>query len=408
MRRLFSTLALLSCLPLSLTACADPEAGDTASDGGADSGGKTDDLGDGECAPTEELRLELVGRDKNESVDGDELQNSVTATCFNDNGFEDAQCCADAELFDAYTDATSCPSKVVLEDAGDAQRCRDAGTGTFVNSACCSDVCDPDARRNSNGQCIDSGGQFEDELCCFLASSLEANSCDGAVWVDIVVDDEPRTACRNQETGRFAMNSCCAAECVAAVSAGELSGSNVPLACEAAVDLVDPAEECPAGSRENTAGICHNPEDGQFVKAACCEAQPETPIVLACNFDLEPVFGVDDSEALEGAVGSDNFISLDIETETEGVEREQLEATVLHLGFLVPGQERRDADLYEVSDDGSFQIFTGTVNDIDIDWVQFFAGDTEVGVIFEAGTTNIIGEVGDGDIRGCDATRIEG
>ena len=35
------------------------------------------------------------------------------------------------------------------------------------------------------------------------------------------------------------------------------------------------------------------------------------------------------------------------------------------------------------------------------DWLEFFMGDTEVGYFFKAGTTDLVGCVGDGEIYGC-------
>ena len=34
-------------------------------------------------------------------------------------------------------------------------------------------------------------------------------------------------------------------------------------------------------------------------------------------------------------------------------------------------------------------------------WIAFYAGDTQVGVIFEGGTLNQVAEISDGDLMGC-------
>lgn len=406
--KIFSLLTAL-CLP----ACAVEDDGVDEPQGG---GGKADDVDDLECAPDEELRLELVGVDKDESSDGDRLTNSVTATCMNDRGFEDAACCADVGLFDAYAAATSCPERVeISKPRGGAslQRCRDSATGSFVDSACCSDVCDSAATRDGSGQCIDSRGSFEDDICCFLAASLQANACEGAAWTTITIEGEERSACRSEKTGRFAMNSCCAAECVAAVSAGELSADETPEACAAKVSLTAPEVECPDSSRENAAGICHNPKNGQFVKAACCEARGSVAVV--CEFDAVPAFG--DFEAMETEDGASidpshqlhDALGVEFESLTadglDVVRRQQLEATALHLGFLLPGQEKDTDALFEVPDSDGYFFASGEVGGVEIDWIRFFAGDTEVGAVFEKGTTLLLAEIGDGDILGCETAR---
>ncbi|MEM6289790.1 MAG: hypothetical protein AAGA54_00950 [Myxococcota bacterium] len=397
---------------LGLGAC-DSGSSDSATNEGP--GGKADDTEDFECAPLEELTIELVGRDKNESVDGDQLTNSVTATCFNNEGFENSACCAEAGLFEAYQEATSCPERVVLnapEGNASQQRCADAATGQFVSSACCSDICDPAARPNSAGQCIDSNGQFEDSMCCFLAASLEADACEGAAWESLTIGGEDRMACRNQNTGKFAMNSCCAAECVQAIGEEEFGVESIPAACEAAVDLEAPEAECPDLSTENSAGICHNPENGQFVKAACCDAKGGDAKI--CHWDTVPQFGaiegyededggyVDPSNALLEQIADYSYDDVDASASIDATLRSQIEATMLHLGFILPGQESDDDALFYGSDERSVIVINGALDDVELTWIRFYSGDTEVGVIFEPGSTNVLAEIGDGDIQGCE------
>jgi len=213
-----STTKLFSLLlVLGVAAC---DSSPASNDGTNGPGGKADDAENIECAPMEELTIELVGRDKNESSDGDQLTNSVTATCFNSTGFENSACCAEAGLFAAYEEATSCPEQVILrapEGNAALQRCADAATGQFVASACCSDICDPGAHPNSAGRCIDSHGQFEDSLCCFLANALDSDAYAQPEWDMITIGGDDRTVCRDKATGRFAMNSACAAACVQAI-----------------------------------------------------------------------------------------------------------------------------------------------------------------------------------------------
>ena len=337
----------------------------------------------------------------------------MTATCFNGSQFEDAACCAEAGLFEAYTAATTCPQRVELskpEGNASMQRCRNAESGQFVDSACCSDICDGDATRNSNGQCVNSAGQFEDSMCCFLAASLTAKRCEGAAWTTVTIGGEERDACRG-DNGRFAMNSCCAAECVDAVSEGELSSQSIPEACASKIDSLTAEAECPDESRENSAGICHNPGNGQFVKAACCEARGR--VAVTCGFGRTPKFGtfpgdtgregesIDPSHQLEDAIGRGFETVEESDLGTDELLLKQIQAALLHEGFLLPGEEDDRARLIDVTDDNAFFVVTGTVNDVEMTWIQWFSGDTEVGAVFDAGTTDLIASIGDGDIQGC-------
>jgi hypothetical protein len=395
--KLFSLL-----LVFGMAAC---DSGSDTSDGGGNggAGGKADDTENIECAPLEELTIELVGRDANESSDGDRLTNSVTATCFNNTGFENAACCAEAGLFDAYEAATSCPEQVVLrspEGNASLQRCADSATGAFVASACCADICDPDARLNAAGRCIDSGGRFEDSLCCFLANALDSDAYEQPEWDTVTIGGEDRTVCRDKATGRFAMNSACAAACVQAISDEEFGVGNIPAACEAAVDLVAPEAECPDLSTENSAGICHNPENGQFVKAACCEAKGGD--ALQCSFDKTPPFDHGDTGTLFDALDPDALHLFG----NDGVSDEDFDviaATGLHLGFLLPGQESdRDAVLGWADDLGesTYWISRGELDGDSFTAVSILVGDTEVGVVLDV-AGDIVSEISDGDLIGC-------
>jgi len=77
------------------------------------------------------------------------------------------------------------------------------------------------------------------------------------------------------------------------------------------------------------------------------------------------------------------------------LQKSQLRLAVVHLGFL-QADDGVDA-VWDASDEGTFEFrFMAQA-----DWIRFYAGDTETGVVFEAGTTNIVAEVSDGDILGC-------
>jgi len=148
-----------------------------------------------------------------------------------------------------------------------------------------------------------------------------------------------------------------------------------------------------------TLNIVAEISDGGIMNcAAVTEAQTFT-----CNFD-SPTFGVDDSGALlDFVVESTTIESRDFADQSELVQK-QLYAAAVHLTFL-DGTESVAA-LFDnnISDDENYIYKTVTVDTdaaFDGEWVKFFAGDTEVGVIFAAGTTEIVGEVSDGDIKAC-------
>ena len=88
------------------------------------------------------------------------------------------------------------------------------------------------------------------------------------------------------------------------------------------------------------------------------------------------------------------------------VQKRQLEQAVLHLRFLHPQEfDEGPAIIFDVPDEEMFEILELEADTEEIflvgDWVRFGRGDTEVGVIFDAGTTNIIAEIGDGDVSTC-------
>lgn len=406
-------------------------AGCSAEDGtiqneGTNPGGKADDT-TVECAPDAELRLELAGFDADESSDGDELTNRVVAQCHNDEGFEDSVCCADVGLFDAYADATSCPQTATLikpEGRVDLQRCADSESGQFVASACCSDLCSADAGWAEDGSCRGGDGAFEDSMCCFLNEAVTSNACEGAAWETLTIRGEERTVCRG-ESGQFALNTCCAQQCVSAISDTHLSLADVPAACDAALDLTSPEAECPGDAEPNAANLCHNPANGQFVKAACCEAvgrerndrreeidRERSDLCFSgeragclrddfvCSFNLDSRIG-----DVTGDLDRDGERSItidDIDSLTDR-EQEQIFAAATHLGRALDGE---DFDVvFEVADEGEFFLIELETGRGTVDWVKFFAGDNEVGVMFVDDELEVVAEISDGDIKGCGEPR---
>lgn len=69
--------------------------------------------------------------------------------------------------------------------------------------------------------------------------------------------------------------------------------------------------------------------------------------------------------------------------------------------------EMTDADdelsaVWEASDDETFELFRVAQGEAQFDWIRFYAGDTEIGVVFDADSTRIVGRVDDGWVVGCD------
>ena len=62
------------------------------------------------------------------------------------------------------------------------------------------------------------------------------------------------------------------------------------------------------------------------------------------------------------------------------LESGQVFATVEHLGLLTETGEFEDA--FNTTDEGSFEIVTFKYEGVRGQWVDFYAGDTQVGVVF--------------------------
>ena len=73
------------------------------------------------------------------------------------------------------------------------------------------------------------------------------------------------------------------------------------------------------------------------------------------------------------------------------------------LVILDPALGRHEAFevVFSSADDGEFLVSDVELNGADFDWIKFYLGDTEVGVVFQAGTGAIVAEVSDGDVMGC-------
>ena len=127
---------------------------------------------------------------------------------------------------------------------------------------------------------------------------------------------------------------------------------------------------------------------------------PNNPPVepAVCSYDTPWYF---DSTEDMGKFASQSVL-VDQNAELTTLQRAQIWATAMHLSFVQEGDDF--SKVWEASDDAMFEF--KTVDSVDqLDWIRFYAGDTEVGVVFHGGTSLIVAEVSDGDVLGCGVER---
>jgi hypothetical protein len=127
----------------------------------------------------------------------------------------------------------------------------------------------------------------------------------------------------------------------------------------------------------------------------CVQAPPDA---FVCTFDGD-FAGGETSEDLEFfLVGGLEFTA---------DEADQLSASQLAQLAAAATQAGVDVSLFEHADEGTVELLEVEIETPEVfiaaDWIRYFAGDTEVGYVFEQGTTNLIAEVSDGDVRTCTA-----
>lgn len=256
--RLIPVLALL----LPAFACdVSTETSDLGRDGDAPAEGKADAIDDGAGAAACPADVYVTHA-------ANDVNNHVFSNCHNAaNGkFVNKSCCA--EEMDLIQDISGCPSQVRFNSAsGGEKRCvndvaGDSGKGQFVPTACCAPLCDSTAQFDDYGYCRSGNGLFEEEICCHRSFKLSEANCGGAQW-EAIEGGTRDFACR-AGNGQFTFDACCVDACAEEIS----RTATIPEACN--LDWLS-SDDCPAGSTPNSGGICHNPENGQFVKAICCE-----------------------------------------------------------------------------------------------------------------------------------------
>lgn len=260
LKRLAPCLVLLLA-PIAL-AC-DTATDDLDRDGDApDVAGKSDAVDGSDSGPScpADVYVTRAANDHNDHV---------YSNCHNaDTGkFTYKTCCAD-EL-ELIEDVSGCPAQVRFTDVDDAsdKRCMNDVEGhdayaQFVPTACCAPLCDPQASFIDDGSCRDSYGQYEEEICCIRNFNLTEANCIGAEW-ELIDGGSRDFACR-APNGQFTFDACCVEMCAQEIS----TSGQIPEGCNLDSLLAD---ECPSGATPNSGGLCHNPDNGQFVKAVCCE-----------------------------------------------------------------------------------------------------------------------------------------
>ncbi|MBW2460307.1 MAG: hypothetical protein JRH11_01590 [Deltaproteobacteria bacterium] len=133
----------------------------------------------------------------------------------------------------------------------------------------------------------------------------------------------------------------------------------------------------------------------------CASPDPDCGTAApVCSFDFGSPLGSSTAElwALSGRARRVLFEDIDSLTSTEV---EQIIAAVTLDYSDVEGLTRED--LFALADAGEFFLVPVTLGGVSYDWVRFYSGDTEVGTVFEDGTTRPVASGSDGDLRGCTA-----
>ena len=255
--RLIPVLALL----LPAIACdVSTDDSDFGREGDAPAGGKADTIDDDSSVS--------CPADVYVTHAANDVNNHVFSNCHNaaTGKFTAKACCAEA--IDFVEDISGCPSQVRFNTAsGGDKRCVNdvaghEGVGQFVPTACCAPLCDTTAQFDDYGYCRSNNGLFEEEICCHRNFKLTQANCGGAEW-EAIEGGTRDFACR-AGNGQFTFDACCVDACAEEIS----RTAQVPEACN--LDSLV-ADECPSGSTPNSGGLCHNPDNGQFVKAVCCQ-----------------------------------------------------------------------------------------------------------------------------------------
>lgn len=132
-----------------------------------------------------------------------------------------------------------------------------------------------------------------------------------------------------------------------------------------------------------------------------CGANTEPPTEpsdeLECSSPWRQINPNDTEKLAEYIAGAVNYTADDVVPEADA---RQIFAAVRHLGFVT--EDAAFEAVFDIADDGFFGVADLEIGEFTFDWVEFSVGDTEVGVIFEDGTTRIVAQVSDGDVLACE------
>ena len=127
-----------------------------------------------------------------------------------------------------------------------------------------------------------------------------------------------------------------------------------------------------------------------------------------CSYD-RTFAEADVSSELEQAVVSAAEMSVDDIESLSEVQTAQLIAAAVQLESVEPGSVIDN--VFAAADEGAIEVLSLTVESdgetSDYDWVRYFAGDNEVGVVFKDDSLDIVAEISDGDILGCVNPQLE-
>jgi hypothetical protein len=131
----------------------------------------------------------------------------------------------------------------------------------------------------------------------------------------------------------------------------------------------------------------------------CKNPDPDCETTNECSWDKTwPVASV--TSELRSLVVESLTVTIDNSGDLSGTQARQIWTAV---EYLVQPLGDEDFDIvFEIPDGGDFTwMWVESKEGPHYDWVRFYMGDTEVGLVFETGTTDLVARVSDGDIMGC-------
>ncbi|MBC8067078.1 MAG: proprotein convertase P-domain-containing protein [Deltaproteobacteria bacterium] len=311
-----------------------------------------------------------------------------------------------------------CPAAVGINAADGAQRrCFDEGSGQFVATACCVDVCDGAGwREQTNGRVcawletpgLEGAveGQFAPSLCCELADTLACAR-----------GERDGDACRDPETDTTLDDACCGdappiASCHPLVESSvhecvrtrmwEPDGnvSLVPLRPTELLEICTHEGDVAGPLRDE---VCNN-----FPDEPVCQLDFESfteqvlaPCSEALRDQYQCAFGTSyrDIERLpNNAIFREVTLTLDDVASLSPVEREQVVLAARQSAF---DQVESAEQAFEFFDQGELNVleFFELGNEQAFSAYEFGAGDNSFGAIFEHGTTSLAATIDDSGLQ---------